>query len=69
MRRRLLGFTAAVILAALGPIVPVAHATVVAQVPPPPVDGQMCEDGGGVVLYDSGSWVCVGGAHDGKPVV
>ncbi|MFG2985090.1 hypothetical protein ACGFYQ_28165 [Streptomyces sp. NPDC048258] len=69
MRTRLLGFTAAVILAALGPVAPAAHAAVVAQTAPPSVDPKACEEGKGTVEYQSdGSWVCIGGKHDGKPI-
>lgn len=64
MRTRLLGFTAAVILAALGAMGPVAQAAV------PSVDGQTCMAGGGSVEYDSGAglWSCIGGDHDGEPI-
>lgn len=70
MRTRLLGFTAAVILAAPGPIAPAAHAAVVAQTATPSVDPKACEEGKGTVEYESsdGSWVCIGGKHDGKPI-
>lgn len=64
MRARVLGFLAAVLLAALGTMAPVTQAAV------PTVDGQTCMDGGGTVEYEStrGSWICVDGVHDGKPI-
>lgn len=60
MRTRLLGFTAAVILAALGAMGPVAQAA----------DGPTCVAGHGTVEYDSstGLWTCMGGKHDGEPI-
>ncbi|WP_030718959.1 hypothetical protein [Streptomyces sp. NRRL F-2580] len=62
MRARLLGFTAALVLAALGATVPVAQAAV------PAVTGPVCVDGSGTVEYDStaGQWICLGGAYDGE---
>ncbi|MFJ6757314.1 MULTISPECIES: hypothetical protein [unclassified Streptomyces] len=62
MRTRLLGFTAALVLAALGATVPVAQAAV------PAVTGPACADGSGAVQYDStsGQWICIGGAYDGE---
>ncbi|MFD9478629.1 MULTISPECIES: hypothetical protein [Streptomyces] len=64
MRTRLLGFIAAVMLAGLGALVPAAHAAV------PTIDGQTCMDGGGSVEYESaqGSWICVDGSYNGKPI-
>ncbi|MFH9793524.1 hypothetical protein [Streptomyces virginiae] len=64
MRARLLGLTAAAIFAALGVMAPAAQAA------PPAIDGQMCTEEGGTVEYEStkGSWVCVDGKHDGKPI-
>ncbi|MFB7180564.1 hypothetical protein ACFCYI_23035 [Streptomyces sp. NPDC056257] len=62
MRARLLGFTAALVLAALGATIPVAQASV------PAVTGPVCVDGGGTVEYDStaGQWICLTGAYDGE---
>ncbi|WP_329573885.1 MULTISPECIES: hypothetical protein [unclassified Streptomyces] len=67
MRTRLLGFTAALILAALGAMGPVAQAAVLAV---PATDGPACVRGGGTVQYDSGAgiWTCVGGSHDGESI-
>ena len=64
MRTRLLAFTAAVIIAALGAMGPVAQAAV------PGVGGQKCMAGGGKVKYDSGTglWTCIGGKYDGEPI-
>ncbi|PWK74883.1 hypothetical protein BCL76_101617 [Streptomyces sp. CG 926] len=64
MRTRLLGFIAAVILAGLGAAAPVVQAAV------PAIDGQRCMDGGGSVEYESakGSWICVDGSYNGKPI-
>ncbi|MCX4630422.1 MULTISPECIES: hypothetical protein [unclassified Streptomyces] len=64
MRTRLLGLIAAVILAALGAVAPVAQAAL------PAIDGQTCMDGGGTVEYEStqGSWICVDGSYNGKPI-
>ncbi|MFE5675943.1 hypothetical protein ACFQ7B_37820 [Streptomyces erythrochromogenes] len=64
MRARLLGFTAAAILAALAVMAPAAQAAV------PAIDGQMCTEEGGTVEYEStkGSWICVDGKHNGKPI-
>ncbi|GAA0290230.1 hypothetical protein GCM10010302_30970 [Streptomyces polychromogenes] len=69
MRTRLLGFTAALLLAAFGAAVPVAQAVVPAVVPA--VTGPECvADGAGRVVYDSaaGLWMCTGGQYDGKPI-
>lgn len=52
MRTRLLGFTAALLLAALGAMGPTAQAAVPAV---PAIDGPTCVQGGGTVEYDSGS--------------
>ncbi|MFD6972965.1 hypothetical protein [Streptomyces sp. NPDC059979] len=64
MRTRLLGFTAAVILAVLGALAPVAQAAA------PDVDRAKCEAHYGKVQYDSGTglWICVGGPYDGESV-
>ncbi|MFG2119922.1 hypothetical protein [Streptomyces sp. NPDC048710] len=64
MRTRLLGFTAALVLAALGAMSPVAQAAV------PAVDAQKCVTGGGSVEYDSdaGLWTCIGGKYDRDPI-
>ncbi|KJK44177.1 hypothetical protein ACFCYM_28295 [Streptomyces sp. NPDC056254] len=64
MRTRLVGLIAAAVLAALGAGLPVAQAAV------PAIGGQMCVDGGGTVEYESvrGSWICVDGKYDGKPI-
>ncbi|MFF4423738.1 hypothetical protein ACGFNX_36890 [Streptomyces sp. NPDC048723] len=64
MRTRLCGFIAAVIMAGLGAVAPVAQAAV------PTIDGQTCLDGKGSVEYESAqdSWICVGGSHDGAPI-
>lgn len=64
MRRRILGFTAVLVLAALGAAVPVAQAAV------PAVTGPVCEDNKGKVEYDSDTalWTCIGGKHDGEPI-
>ncbi|UQX04596.1 hypothetical protein [Streptomyces sp. RerS4] len=65
MRRRILGFTAALVLAVLGAAVPVVSAAV------PAVTGPDCiADKMGKVEYDSstGLWTCIGGAHDGEPI-
>ncbi|MFE2283648.1 hypothetical protein ACFXDJ_05665 [Streptomyces sp. NPDC059443] len=64
MRTRLLSFIAAMMLAALGAVAPVAHAAA------PTIDGQTCMDGKGTVEYESakGSWICVDGKYDGKPI-
>ncbi|MCM9082644.1 MULTISPECIES: hypothetical protein [Streptomyces] len=64
MRTRLLGFVAAVVLAALGALAPAAQAAV------PAIDGQTCMDGGGTVEYESaqGSWICVDGSYNNKPI-
>ncbi|MFJ3724244.1 hypothetical protein ACIPYQ_16940 [Streptomyces sp. NPDC090045] len=62
MRARLLGFTAALVLAVLGATAPVAQAAV------PAVTGPACADGDGTVEYDStaGQWICLGGTYDGE---
>ncbi|MFD9728027.1 hypothetical protein [Streptomyces sp. NPDC059072] len=63
MRRRIIGFAAALVLAVLG-AAPVAHA----------VTGPECvkqtAEGKGKVEYDSATalWTCIGGAHDGEPI-
>ncbi|MEV0410454.1 hypothetical protein AB0I68_06455 [Streptomyces sp. NPDC050448] len=65
MRTRLLGFTAAVILAVLGVMSPAAQAAV------PAVDAHTCTDvGKGSVEYNSatGLWTCIGGKYDGEPI-
>lgn len=64
MRTRVLGFIAALILAALGATVPVTQAAV------PAVTGPVCVDEGGKVEYDSttGLWTCIGGAYDGEAI-
>ncbi|WP_328928313.1 hypothetical protein OG429_29730 [Streptomyces sp. NBC_00190] len=64
MRRRLLGFAAAVIMAALGTMGSVAQAAV------PGVDEPTCTKTGGKVQYDSdtGLWICVGGKYDDEPI-
>ncbi|MFJ4776939.1 hypothetical protein [Streptomyces sp. NPDC088762] len=67
MRTRLLGFTAALILAALGAMGPVAQASVPAG---PAIPGPKCVQGGGTVEYDSGAgiWTCVDGSYDGEAI-
>ncbi|MGW7438456.1 hypothetical protein [Streptomyces sp. NPDC054849] len=64
MRTRLLGFITAALLVAFGTMAPVAQAAV------PTIDGQTCMDGGGTVEYEStkGSWICVDGESNGKPI-
>ncbi|MFD0267003.1 hypothetical protein ACFVGY_10445 [Streptomyces sp. NPDC127106] len=64
MRTRLIGFIAAVILAAPGAMTHGAQAAV------PAIDGNTCIKGGGSVEYEStkGSWVCVDGDFNGKPI-
>ncbi|MET9963258.1 hypothetical protein ABZ128_30035 [Streptomyces sp. NPDC006326] len=64
MRTRLVGFTAALMLAVLGAAVPVAHAVV------PAVTGPTCVKGKGSVEYDSGTglWTCIGGKYDGQSI-
>ncbi|MFE4639242.1 hypothetical protein ACFRJ1_38480 [Streptomyces sp. NPDC056773] len=68
MRRRILGFTAALVLAVLGTAAPGAQAAV------PVVTGPECErqtaNGKGAVEYDSatGLWTCIGGWYDGEPI-
>ncbi|MBT2468397.1 hypothetical protein J7E97_11030 [Streptomyces sp. ISL-66] len=69
MRSRILGCTAALVLAAFGAAVPVASAAV--PVAAPAVTGPECvADKVGKVQYDSstGLWTCVDGAHDGEPI-
>ncbi|MEU4123711.1 hypothetical protein [Streptomyces virginiae] len=68
MRTRLLGLIAAALLAASGAVVPLAQAVAHAAVPA--IDGNTCVDGGGTVEYEStkGSWICVDGDYDGKPI-
>ncbi len=67
MRTRLFGFAAALILAALGSVGPVAHAAAAAI---PAVTGPECVEGGGTVEYDAGAgkWTCAGGSHGGESV-
>ncbi|MEU7726713.1 hypothetical protein AB0B78_15940 [Streptomyces sp. NPDC040724] len=62
MRTRLLGFTAAFVLAALCATIPVAQAAV------PAVTGPVCVEGNGTVEYDStaGQWICLGGDYGGE---
>ncbi|MGW2268877.1 hypothetical protein [Streptomyces yangpuensis] len=64
MRTRLLALIAAAVLAVLGATTPAAQAAA------PAIDGQMCTDEGGTVEYEStkGSWVCVDGKYNGKPI-
>ncbi|MFE7182347.1 hypothetical protein [Streptomyces erythrochromogenes] len=64
MRTRLPGLIAAVMLAALGAIAPAAQAAL------SDIDGDTCVSGGGTVEYEStkGSWICVDGKHNGKPI-
>lgn len=64
MRARILGFVAAVILAALGALAPAAQAAV------PAIDRHACEVGGGTVEYDPATtqWICVGGKHNSEPI-
>ncbi|MFB6616279.1 hypothetical protein ACIGFK_32585 [Streptomyces sp. NPDC085524] len=64
MRRRILAFTAALVLAVLGAALPVAQAAA------PAVTGPDCEKMGGTVEYDSATalWTCIGGEHDGDPI-
>lgn len=64
MRTRILGFLAAVVLAALGAAAPTAQAAV------PAIDGPTCVAAGGSVEYDSASglWICAGGPHDGESI-
>lgn len=64
MRTRLLGFIAAVTVAALGAMAPVAQAAV------PGVDAQKCVSAGGSVEYDSGTglWTCIGGDYNGEAI-
>ncbi|MEU6867263.1 hypothetical protein ABZ924_29125 [Streptomyces sp. NPDC046876] len=66
MRRRLLGFAAAVALAALGITCPVAAQAAVT----PAVDARTCTAHHGSVEYDSatGLWTCIGGTYDGEPI-
>ncbi|MEU9374775.1 hypothetical protein AB0D94_13520 [Streptomyces sp. NPDC048255] len=64
MRTRILGFVAALTLAALGAAVPVAQAAV------PAITGPVCVEKGGSVEYDSttGLWTCVDGEYDGEAI-
>lgn len=68
MRRRFLGFTAALVLAVLGTAAPVAQAAA------PAVTGPECvketAEGRGTVEYDSSTalWTCIGGMYDGEPI-
>ncbi|MFJ9944122.1 hypothetical protein [Streptomyces erythrochromogenes] len=64
MRTRLPALVAAVVLAVLGAIAPTAQAA------RPAIDGNTCVGGGGTVEYEStkGSWICVDGSYDGKPI-
>ncbi|MFD9516235.1 hypothetical protein [Streptomyces sp. NPDC059979] len=70
MRTRLLGFTAALLLAALGAMGPTAQAAVPAVPAVPAIGGPSCVQGGGTVEYDSGAgiWTCVSGSHDGESI-
>ncbi|MEV7523150.1 hypothetical protein [Streptomyces sp. NPDC091371] len=65
MRRRILGFAAAIVLAVLGAAVPAAQAAAV-----PAVTGPECEAKSGSIEYDSdtGLDTCIGGDHDGEPI-
>lgn len=62
MRTRILAFTAALVLAALGAAVPVAQAAA------PAIPGPTCTAAGGTVEYDSGTgqYKCADGEHDGE---
>ncbi|MEV7618006.1 hypothetical protein [Streptomyces sp. NPDC089799] len=64
MRTRILGFATAVLLFTLG------GTAAAAPTPPPTVDAQTCEKGGGSVDYDSlkSQWVCTNGKYNGKPI-
>ncbi|MEU9301783.1 hypothetical protein [Streptomyces sp. NPDC048269] len=64
MRTRILAFTAALVLSALGAAVPVAQAAA------PAVPGPTCESKYGKVEYDSatGLYTCVGGEYDGERI-
>ncbi|MCX4628746.1 hypothetical protein [Streptomyces sp. NBC_01443] len=64
MRTRLLGFTAAVILAVFGAMSPAAHASL------PAPDVPTCTQGGGTAEYNAatGQWTCIGGSHNGEPI-
>ncbi len=66
MRARLLGFTVALVLTALGLIGPAAQAAA----PLPRVDEKTCTEGHGTVEYDSatGLWTCIDGKYDGEPI-
>lgn len=66
MRTRLLGFSAAVVVAVLALLGPAAQAAT----PGPGVDAQTCVSGGGSVEYDSatGQWTCVGGTYNTTPI-
>ena len=64
MRRRILGITAALVLAVLGAAAPAAQAAA------PAITGPECVKQHGTVEYDSATalWTCIGGMHDGKPI-
>lgn len=71
MRRRFLGFTAALVLAVVGTTTATAS---VAQAAAPAVTGPECvavtAEGQGTVEYDSSTalWTCIGGKYDGEPI-
>jgi hypothetical protein len=67
MRTRLLGFAAALMLAALSAMGAIAQAATDAA---PAVDRPTCEKGLGRVQYDpvSGIWICVGGTYNGESI-
>ncbi|MFF1337269.1 hypothetical protein ACFVYT_05020 [Streptomyces sp. NPDC058290] len=64
MRRRLLGFIAAAVLAVLGVMGPAAQAAV------SDVDVETCTKGGGTSEYESatGLWTCIDGRYNGEPI-
>ncbi|MFJ8012607.1 hypothetical protein [Streptomyces sp. NPDC096339] len=64
MRRRILGFTAALVLAVLGSAAPAAQANA------PTVTGPECVRQKGTLHYDSATalWTCIGGTHDGESI-
>ncbi|MFE6842018.1 hypothetical protein [Streptomyces sp. NPDC057686] len=64
MRKRLLGFTAAVMLAVLGAMSPGAQAAT------PTVTGPACVAGKGSVEYNAatGLWTCIDGTHNGETI-
>ncbi|MCX5146630.1 hypothetical protein OHB36_07465 [Streptomyces sp. NBC_00320] len=68
MRKRLLGFIAALMLAVLGLMGPAAQAAVSVSVPA--VDEPKCMKAKGTVEYESatGLWTCIGGTYDGEPI-